>query len=93
MYSDLVREFKRNPDNKDIKALLKLRELFICCVSMKYNPDYLEVVELLTDVKIDVNDIAKLADKLLKKYKIEDKRIHSFMKGKTLSSFFAQLEE
>lgn len=93
MYSDLVRDFKRNPDNKDIKLLLKLKELFICCISMKYNPDYPEVIELLTNVKIETNDIKKLADKLLKKYKFEEKRIHSCMNKKNLPSFFASLEE
>jgi len=93
MYFDLIRDFKQNPDNKDIKALLKLRELFICCVSMKYNPDYPEVIKLLTDKEITTNDIKELADKLLKKYKSEDKRIHSYMKGKKLPSFFESLED
>ena len=93
MYSDLIRDFKRNPDNKDIKALLRLRELFICCVSMKYNPDYPEIIELLTNVKVNTDDIKKLSDKLLKRYKLEDKRIHSYMKVKSLPSFFASLED
>jgi hypothetical protein len=93
MYSDLLRKFKASPDNEDIKSLLKLRELFICCVSLKYNPDYPKVIELLTGVKIETKDIIKLADKLLKDYKNEDKRIHNCMKTSNKSSFFGTLEE
>ena len=93
MYSDLLKKFKASPDNDDIKSLLKLRELFICCISMKYNPDFPEVIKLLTNVIIETKDITKLADNLLKDYRSKDKYVHGIMNKNNLSSFFNKLEE
>ena len=93
-YRDLLKDFKKSSNDKDIKALLRLRELLICCFSMKYNLDYLEVIYMLTGVHIKMNDIVELYYKLLTKYKHENKRIHKHIKQKeNLSTFFGTLEE
>jgi hypothetical protein len=75
IYNALLRDFNKNPNNEDLKALIHLRHLFICALSMKYNPECPEIIEHLTNVKITTDDISALSDNLLKKYKTEEKRI------------------
>jgi hypothetical protein len=94
MNPNLSKDFKAIPDNKDIETLLRLKDLLVCCISMKYDLNYPEVIEMLTGVRIRNEDIKKLYLELLIKYKHEDNRIHSYMKKiKNLSTFFGKLEE
>lgn len=74
-YRDLVNQVRNDPSNIEKIELLKLRELFICCASMLYNKDYIDVINMLTGVTIRRDDIVTLSDKLKREFKIKEKRL------------------
>ena len=76
-YSELKRKAIKNPDDSKIIELLRLRELFICAASMKYNSDYPNVIGMLTNVNITIKHVETLCDNLLRDYKKQEKELHS----------------
>jgi hypothetical protein len=74
-YRELIDQVKADPNNANKIELLKLRELFICCASMLYNEDYIDVINILTGANINRKDIVALSDRFKKEFKIKEKEL------------------